>query len=84
MAELNIKSVQDLSKLNGCRIENAQFSVNGVDPVITLDVSHPALIGKIARISFIGTVSFGRSGNVFLVNTGITIHTEDIIKANIE
>jgi copper homeostasis protein CutC len=74
--ELVIQSAEDLKKLQGWQIEAATYSVEGVDPSVRLKITHPAASCPVMVI-IRPQVSFGRSGNIFLVNQALTIQTQD-------
>ena len=75
--ELSISKKEDLSKLEGWTIKGATFQADGSDPSIALRVEHP-LAGCPVLLTIIGAVSFGRSGNIMIVNSVINFKTQDI------
>ena len=76
--ELVINKVEDIAKLEGWTIKGAAIQVTaGVDPVINFTLAHPAAEHDIS-LAVIATVSFGRSGNVMVVNALLAVHSEDV------
>ncbi len=76
MSQATLKQVDDLGKLKSFRIEDISLMV-GPDAVVTLTLSHPAA-EKQLRLKINSGVSFGRSGNVMVLNSTLTFGTEDI------
>ena len=83
MSELVIKNLEDLKKLSGWTIEKAGKVANATPAcTIGLLLSHPAAERKVV-LKFWPTVTFGRAGNIMLVNESLKIEvldTDEIIK----
>ncbi len=77
MSQLIINKPEDLAKLIGWTIDGVQVAV-GSNPVITLQIHHLAAEYPV-KLHITGDVSFGRSGNVMIVNSIFTLKTEDVV-----
>lgn len=75
--ELIINKFEDLNKLTGWMIDGVGITI-GANPVLTFQMHHPAAACPI-KVHIIGDVSFGRSGNVFIINPTFQLKTEDVI-----
>ena len=77
--ELIINKLEDLEKLKGWTIKEASFSLaaGGVDPVISFKLEHPAAECPVL-FAVKAFPTFGRSGNIALVNASFNLHTEDV------
>ena len=77
---LLINDVKDLKKLEGWHIEKAFLVIENADPVVGLVLNNIGAPNPVL-CKFRANVSFGRSGNVMIANSNITIITEDLINA---
>ncbi len=75
--ELSITKSEELSKLEGWTIKAASFQPNGADPSIALKLEHIAAQCPVL-LTITGTVTFGRSGNIMIVNSMINFKTQDL------
>ncbi len=76
MSQVTLKSIEDLSKLKGFRIEEIGLAV-GPDCTAVMVLSHPAADRRI-RLKVQSGVSYGRTGNVQICNSTLTFSTEDV------
>lgn len=75
--ELNLNKPEDLAKLEGWTIKGIQHGLAGSDPMLVFRLEHLAA-GRPIKLIVSAAVNFGRSGNILLANTALTLRTEDI------
>ena len=78
MAELELKSTDDLKKLKGWTVQRA-FKAGDRVMAIALVLSHPAAEKKIMVI-IDATVKMGRSGQVVVAQEKLEISVKDVIE----
>jgi len=79
MPQIAFNNGGDLKKLIGCLIEDVRTEITNGDPALVLKLSNPGAEKDIG-LRVISGVTFGRSGNVMLVNGSLTFHPFDIEK----
>lgn len=76
MAELIIRTPEDVKKLEGWKIEKAEVIPPGR---IMLKISHPAASCHVQIVITPG-VTMGLSGNIVLATSGILIEGRDVVE----
>lgn len=77
MAELELKTPQDLTKLEGWEIIKAENLSDGVDPYLVLQLRHIAA-EKPIKLVIRPATALGRCGNLITCNLQLRVKTEDV------
>ena len=73
---MEIKCVEDLRKLVGWHIKDIAIITDSSDPIVKLTLSQIAA-DFLLQVEIKPVVTFGRSGNVFLVNASLNVKAEE-------
>jgi hypothetical protein len=75
--EVELKTPEDIKKLEGWTITGAHLQREGPDPQLVLQMSHP-LAGTPIQVAITPVITFGRNGNIMIANTALNLKTQDI------
>lgn len=77
MPEVNLIKTEDFQKFIGWTVKECQVITNGADPGLLLQLSHPAAECPV-QLRILSGVTFGRSGNIMVVNAQLHFNVEDL------